>query len=378
MRIKSLLSRLFAVVVTALACALQVPAAWCDQPAVAIRHPQDEAIAKGPRPYTNHDVSFVNERAHIKLAGTLALPDGKGPFPAALLIAASGPEGRDEDVAGHHVFVVLADYLLRRGIAVLRYDKRGVGQSAGDLGTASFDDLVSDAAVAFDFLKAHPGIDARRTGLIGHSEGGSIAPAVARDDRDVGFIVTLAGSGLSGEVRITELQAYLAQERGASTEQQNKIRTLCRSIFQTVAATHDDVSAASKIAALVDESVKADVLTTAAGAQLKQVLTPGFVRQELADNPVKYLGGMHSPMLALVGSLDRMVPAGPYVAMMQPVLEKIPGSKVQVLPGLNHVMQTAWTGSPREFATIEESISPVALQVIGDWVTERTSAAQKR
>jgi uncharacterized protein len=320
------------------------------------------------QPYRNENVSFENGRGHVKLAGTLSVPSGTGAFPAVLLIAAAGPVGRDEDVEGHRVFAVLADYLVRRGIAVLRYDKRGVGASTGDFDNASFDDLVSDAAIAFHYLKTRPEVQAGHVGVIGHSEGGSIAPAVAVADADVAFVVAMAGSGLSGEVRITELQVYAAQQRGASTEQQAKIRVLCRQIFQTVATTPDDVRVGAGISGLIDAAVAAKTLDSKAAAATRELLTPALVRQELNDNPIEYLKKVHVPVLALVGSLDRTVPAGPYVEVMTPVLRTIPGSKVQVLPGLNHVMQTAHTGSPREFGTLKESISPLALQVIGDWV----------
>lgn len=347
---------------------LHAPITYGEAPESQTRHPQEDAIAQGPRPYENQDVSFVNERAQVKLAGTLSLPNGKGPFPGVLLVAAAGPEGRDEEAGGHRVFVVLADHLLRRGIAVLRYDKRGIGASNGDLDKASFDDLVSDAATAFQYLKTRPEVDRRRLGVIGHSEGGSIAPAVAAGDNDVSFVVAMAGSGLSGEVRITEQQVYLAQPSGASPQQQTAIRTLCQNIFKTVAATTDDVAASSRITALIDKAVSAKTLSAEAAEEMRQLMTPQFVRQELSDEPLKYVKSMHVPMLALVGSLDRIVPPGPYVAVMKPALANIPGSHVEVLQGLNHVMQTAQTGSPEEFDTIEESISPVALKVIGDWV----------
>ena len=168
------------------------------------------------------------------------MPNGKGPFPAVLLIAASGPEGRDEEAAGHRVFVVLADHLLHEGIAVLRYDKRGVGSSSGTFATASFEDLVSDASFAFRYLKGRPEVDRHRVGIIGHSEGGSIAPAVAAGDQEVAFVVAMAGSGLSGEFRITEMQAYMAKESGASSGQQAMILVLCRVHFRMVKATPDN------------------------------------------------------------------------------------------------------------------------------------------
>jgi hypothetical protein len=216
-----------------------------------------------------------------------------------------------------------------------------------------------DAEAAFRYLKSRPEVDHRRLGIIGHSEGGSIGPAVTAADEDVAFVVAMAGSGLNGETRICEQQAYMANEmRGASSEQQSGIRDSCHRIFKTVAQTKDDAEAGRRI----HEVAKGD-------EQLEKLLTPAFVRQELTDDPVKYVKQIHVPMLALVGTLDRIVPPEPYVAVMKPTLAKIPGSKLVVLDNLNHVMQTAKTGSPMEFGTIQETIAPVALQTIGDWIT---------
>jgi uncharacterized protein len=333
--------------------------------------PQEEAIERGPRPYTNQDVSFNNDRGPVKLAGTLSVPNGQGPFPAVLLIAAAGPEGRDENAGGHLVFVVLADHLLRQGVAVLRYDKRGVGASTGDFDKATFDDLVSDAGAAFRYLKSRPEVDSRRAGVIGHSEGGSIGPAVAVIDKDVAFVVAMAGSGLSGEFRITEHWVYVAEEGGASPEQQAKVRAMGQQIFRVVAATSDDAVASGRIAALIDAAVADKTLSKGEAADIRQLMTPQFVRMELNDNPVNYLKKVRVPVLALVGSVDHTVPPEPYVEVMRPVLETIPGSKLEVLPGLNHVMQTARTGSPRESGSSKESISPLALKVIGEWTAEQ-------
>jgi pimeloyl-ACP methyl ester carboxylesterase len=342
------------------------------------RHPQHDTLSSNSASYRSEEVRFPNERGPVEIAGTMSVPTGRAPFAAVLLIAASGPEGRDEEVAGHRVFVVLADSLLRKGIAVLRYDKRGVGESSGDLSTASFDDLVSDAAAAFRYLHARPNVDPKRVGIIGHSEGGSIAPAVAAVDQDVAFVVAMAGSGLNGEVRITEQQAYLAQEGGASLEQQAAVRVLVQRIFRTVAETSDDAAAGTRIAALIDAAVKANTLNAERASATRQLLTPTFVRQELKDDPVQYLKQVHVPVLALVGSLDRIVPAGPYVDAMRPVLKTIPGSEVRVLPGLNHVMQTARTGSPQEFGTIDETISPLALATIDGWVVRQVHGESRK
>lgn len=338
--------------------------AFCSADASPVRHPQEEAIDGSTKPYTDHEIIFGNEAAGIKLAGTFSVPRGAGPFPAVLLVAASGPEGRDEEVAGHHVFVVLSDYLLQRGIAVLRYDKRGVGRSTGNLNSASFDDLVADADAAFKYLTGRAEVNRRKMGIIGHSEGGSIAPAVAAKDKDVSFVVAMAGSGLSGETRICEQQAYMAKEmHGAPVAAQAPIRDLCHKIFAAVANTPDDSEAARQIDKLV-QAARGD-------EQIKKLLSSAFVRQELADDPVKYVKQIRVPMLALIGTLDRIVPVDPYVKVMKPLLAAIPGSRVVILEGLNHAMQTARTGSPREFGTIEETISLLALQTIGDWVADR-------
>jgi len=341
------------------------------------RYPQEEAIKKEPTPYDSREVSFANPRGGVKLAGVMSVPKGTAPFPGVLFIAASGPETRDENVAGHHVFVVLADYLLRRGIAVLRYDKRGVGSSTGDLDKASFEDLVSDAASAFSFLKTQPEIARDKVGVLGHSEGGSIAPAVAALDRDATFVVAMAGSGLSGRFRVTEMQAYSAKLRGANNEQQLAIRAICKKIFQVVSTSSDDSAANRQIAAIFEKAVAAKAITPEQSAELRRTMTPTFARETLHDNPIEYLKKVRVPVLAFVGSLDRIVPAGPYVEVMRPVLNTIPGSQLEVLPGLNHAMQTAQTGSPAEFATIEETISPAALALIGDWISKQTSSRTK-
>jgi uncharacterized protein len=339
----------------------------------ASHRPQEEAIAENPRPYVDQEVTFFNIRGAVKLLGILSLPDGEGPFPGVVLLAASGPEDRDEDVVGHKVFVVLADYLLRQGIAVLRYDKRGVGHSGGQPNQSTFEDRVSDAEVASRYLRNSPGINPRKVGIVGHSEGGSIAPAVAAADPDVSFVVAMAGSGLSGEFRVTQMQVTMAQLKGATPQQQSAIRDLSARIFRVVAENKDDAVASQHIDTLIDEAVKAHTLDGDAAEATRQIMTPSFVREALSDHPIDYLKKVHVPVLALVGSLDQTVPSGPYVEAMNPVLQQIPGSQVRVLPGLNHVMQTARTGSPAEFATLDETISPVALTAIGEWIKQQTS-----
>jgi uncharacterized protein len=152
-----------------------------------------------PYPYREEEKTFPNEKARIVLAGTLTIPTGPGPFPAAILISGSGPHDRDELISGHHPFLVLADHLTRKGIAVLRFDKRGIGQSTGNYAAATSEDLANDAEAAIAYLKTRKEVDPKKIGLIGHSEGGIIAPIVATRSKDVAWIVLLAGPGLKGE-----------------------------------------------------------------------------------------------------------------------------------------------------------------------------------
>ena len=164
--------------------------------AVEILRPQEP---KKPYPYIEEEVVYENKEAEITLAGTLTLPPGKSSFPAVLLITGSGPQDRDETVYGHYPFLVLADYLTRQGVAVLRVDDRGVGESTGDFSQATSEDFASDVLAGIGYLKTRKEINPEQIGLIGHSEGGLIAPMVAIKSPDVAFIILMAGTGLTGE-----------------------------------------------------------------------------------------------------------------------------------------------------------------------------------
>ncbi|MEL6536157.1 MAG: alpha/beta fold hydrolase, partial [Bacteroidota bacterium] len=178
---------------------------------VAMNRPQEP---KGPFPYTSEEVTFRNETEGITLAGTLTLPEGGTPTAAAILISGSGPQNRDEELLGHKPFWVLADHLTRNGIAVLRYDDRGVGQSTGEFSGATSEDFAGDVAAAMAYLQARPEVKADQIGLIGHSEGGLIAPLVAAQYDGVSFIVSMAGPGVNGEEIILAQQRLINQAGG--------------------------------------------------------------------------------------------------------------------------------------------------------------------
>jgi pimeloyl-ACP methyl ester carboxylesterase len=339
----------------------------------AVHRPQEEVIDRGPLPYENKNVTFENPRAHLTLAGTFSVPQGKGPFPAILLIAGAGPMDRDEGI-GHRFFLVHADNLLRRGIAVLRYDKRGVRESGGDFSKATFDDLVSDARAAFTYLQTRPEVDKKRLGVLGHSEGGSIAPAVAVDDKAVTFLVLMAGSGLRGDVRTTEQSAMRALENGASPEQAAKVKALWQQLFAAFQAAPDDATANARIIKLIDAAAAGQVVTAEQAGALKNSATAASLREMIKDDPVVYMRQVAAtvPTLALIGSKDLVVVPEPYLAVMRPLLKVNPRSTVVELPDHNHGFQRSKTGYLREINTIEETASPLVLQTIGDWVAKQT------
>src|SRR6266566_4163445 len=293
-----------------------------------------------PYPYREEQVTFANPKAQVSLAGTLTLPPGPGPFPAAVLIAGSGPQDRDEAVAGHRPFFVLADYLTRKGIAVLRYDKRGIGKSTGNFDQATTEDFASDAAAALAYLKSQKEIDSKRIGLIGHSEGGIIAPLIASRSSDVAWMVLLAAPGLKGE-DVMLLQSEL--------------------ILKT--AGFDD-----------DRIAKARDFSRQSYALARMMSSPWF-RFFLDYDPVPALKKTECPVLALNGGEDLQMAPKENLAQIQKALQEGGNQDFQTkeLPGLNHLFQHAPTGSPTEYGGIEETMAPEALSAISDWLAKHAT-----
>ncbi len=332
------------------------------------RRPQEDAISAGPLPYQDQIVTFDSTQAHVALAGTLSVPPGKGPFPAVVLISGSGPNTRDEAVFDHKIFVVLADHLARQGIAVLRYDKRGIGKSTGDYAQATTADFTSDAAAAAAWLRTHPGIDARRIGLIGHSEGGLIAPAVAVADPKIAFIVLMAGPGLPGDQLLLKQQALIGKASGIPDAVLTQNLAVTARVFAAVKGARTDAEAATAARAVLDPEVAKGTLTRErADASVKQVTSP-WMRSFLASDPVPMLQKVRVPVLAINGALDMQVPPAEDLAAIKAALKDDKDVTVTELSGLNHLFQEAKTGAPSEYAGIEQSVSPLALRTVGDWI----------
>ncbi|MHB1193024.1 MAG: alpha/beta hydrolase family protein [Longimicrobiales bacterium] len=336
---------------------------------------------KPPFPYRVEEVRITHAAAGVVLGGTLTLPEGAGPFPAVVLVTGSGPQDRDESLMGHKPFLVLADHLTRQGIAVLRYDDRGVGGSTGTFSTATSEDFTSDALAAVAFLKARSGVGA--VGIAGHSEGGLIGPMAAVRSNDVAFVVMLAGPGLPGDEILYLQGALIARAEGASDAQAAANLAIQKRLFAVVRAQPDTAVAAQELRHALQEAVAAfpaetrrrmegELTPAALEAQARQVNSPWF-RFFLTYDPRPTLEKVRVPVLALNGSLDLQVPAEENLREVGEALKRggNPDVTTRLLPGLNHLFQTARTGGPSEYATITETMSPTALEAVSSWILER-------
>ncbi|QTN19823.1 alpha/beta hydrolase [Brevundimonas sp. AJA228-03] len=320
-----------------------------------------------PFPYAAEDVTFRNDGAGITLAGTLTLPEGSGPFPAVVLLTGSGAQDRDETIFDHKPFAVWADALTRRGIAVLRYDDRGIGGSGGGGPNETMADFATDARAAITFLQTRPEIDAARIGLIGHSEGGAIAPLAVLNGAPAAFVVMLAGPAVSGAEIITEQAALIAAASGQTPEQVAEVRRVQGRTMAAVVANRNDgpAAAAAASAVLVEAGIPAEQARNSTAA-----MASGWYRYFVAYDPAPALAALTVPLLAVYGDRDLQVPA----TLDAGALRRLqPSAEIVVLPGLNHLMQTATTGLPGEYGTIEETVSPLALDTVTDWVVKVTT-----
>jgi pimeloyl-ACP methyl ester carboxylesterase len=334
--------------------------------------PKRPQTPKPPFPYASEDVTYPNPQGHNTLAATLTLPEGKGPFPAVLLITGSGPNDRDETILGHKPFLVLADYLTRHGIAVLRADKRGVGKSTGDLATATSADFATDAQAGLDYLHTRTEIDPRRTGLLGHSEGGLIAPVVAAaHPAEVAFIVLLAGPGEPGLDIIVAQTRLISLASGVAPAVAEKNAAEERTLLTTVTQSKDDASLQQQLTvALGADGMPKDRVP----GTIQQLTSPWF-RYFLSYDPAPTLARARCPVLALDGSKDVQVPPAENLALIRKALESGDNKHVttEELPGLNHLFQHATTGAPNEYAKIEETISPEVLTKVSTWILAQPS-----
>lgn len=336
-----------------------------DMAELETKHPQNPVK---PYPYHEEDLTFENKVQNVTLAATLTIPQGKGPFAGVVLITGSGPQDRDESLLGHKPFLVLSDYLTRRGIAVLRADDRGVGKSTGVFSKATTADFATDIEAGIAYLKTRAEIDPQKIGLIGHSEGGVIAPMIAARNKDVAFIVMMAGTGVPGDQVIVAQLKAIEIANGKSDQEAEKDGAKQAEILKLVETEKDDTVLQKGLR----EKMAGDVPEARIGMVINQ-LTSVWFRYFLTYDPSTALRKVTCPVLVLNGSLDKQVLPSQNLPAIRKALEEA-GNKyfeVDELPGLNHLFQTAKTGSPSEYAQIEETISPVALEKIAAWILQQ-------
>lgn len=343
-----------------------------------VNRPQEP---KKPYPYYSENVTFKNSNANISLAGTLTLPEKEGKFPVVILISGSGPQNRDEELLGHKPFLVLSDYLTKNGMAVLRYDDRGVGQSQGDFKNATSADFATDVESAIKFLKTRKEIDKKKIGLVGHSEGGIIAPMVASTSKNVSFIVLLAGTGIRGDKVLLLQQELISKANNVADDKIKKSLHLNSQIYKMIIKSENDQKLVTNLTNLMNKTLDRDSTTKIPNGmtqkdfiakQISQVTNPWF-QYFIKCDPAKTLEKVKCPVLAINGAKDLQVPPKENLSAIKKALSKGKNKNVMIkeLPNLNHLFQECETGSPDEYASIDQTFSPTALDIINKWIKKQ-------
>ena len=322
-----------------------------------------------PYQYYTEDVSFTNKSDHVTLSGTLSLPTENGKFPVVVLISGSGPQNRDEELLGHKPFLVLADYLTRNGIGVLRFDDRGTAKSEGDFKSATTEDFSRDVEAAVKYLLKRKQVNKKKIGLIGHSEGGIIAPIVAAKLKEVSFIVLMAGTGISGGDLLLLQQLLIGRSEGVSEEQLQQIQEMNKGAYSIIQLNKDTVKLKSDL-----EEYYQPILQDKEMVDLYvDQLTSPWMKFFITYDPSLILKDVKCPVLALNGSKDLQVPARINLEAIRSALEK--GGNVDFtikeFPEMNHLFQECQTGAIKEYAMIDQTISPLVLEVILKWIKSK-------
>ena len=337
--------------------------------AKAEKKEQQKARPQDPQPPFNYrieEVSFTNEKEGNTLTGTLTIPEGDGPFPAMVLVSGSGQQNRDGELMNHRPFWVIADYCARHGIAVLRYDDRGMGGSTGEVENATSLDFSYDAEAAFDFLRKQKYIDASRVGILGHSEGGVINFMVSARRPEVAFLVSLAGPAVNGIELLNAQQAALLRAQGMSEEMIQFSGNANAQLFDVVEASNSREEADSLLRQLVKGWGYNEELTEQTVSQLTMPWMYYFLKYDPTEAIVK----TNCPALLLNGSKDVQVVASQNLPAYEKIIANYGKTNLTLreLPDLNHLFQHCETGSPNEYFTIDETISPEVLEMVVGFV----------
>ncbi len=338
---------------------------------------------KAPFPYKSEDVFYDSKTPGVKLAATITIPEGKGPFPSILLISGSGPQNRDEELLGHKPFAVLADYLSRRGYIVLRVDDRGIGKSTGDFATATSADFASDANGGIDYLLTRPEVNKKKIGIMGHSEGGMIAPMVAASRKDIDFIVMLAGPGVKVIDLMAEQNAAVLRSAGVSDAASTAYTDFYRDVVKAILSSPDTTAAVEAGRKVLQNWVSktADTLVAQLGISdanvqqkmvsdmVQRISTPWF-RYFFNYDPQPNLQKLKCKVLAINGSRDVQVVSQQNLTGIEQAFKKskLKNYEIKEIPGLNHLFQTCNKCTLQEYEELDETFSPIALEIIGNWL----------
>lgn len=349
---------------------------------IILKRPQEP---KPPYPYKVEEVEFDNADQTIHFGGTLTIPEGKGPFPAVVLISGSGQQNRNEELMGHKPFLLLADVLTRNGIMVLRVDDRGIGKSTGKFNDATTADFANDVSNSVDYLTNRPEADKKKLGLIGHSEGGMIAPMVATSRKDIAFLILLAGPGIKIDQLMAEQNAAILKSSGISQKSLDAYIPVYKKLMQIMVSDTDSLKVVRESLALLDKwklttdsSIVRELGLANIAAErnmvstMVKVINGKWFKYFIAFDPEPYLKQLTGKVLALNGDKDIQVIAGPNLAGIEAALKKskVKSYAVKSMPGLNHLFQTCNSCTIEEYSQIEETFAPAALKVITDWINK--------
>jgi uncharacterized protein len=336
-----------------------------------------------PFPYKTEDLVYTNNDKSITYGATITLPQGRGPFPAAILLTGSGQQNRDEEIMGHKPFAIIADHLTRRGIIVLRVDDRGMGQTSGDVFSATTRDFANDALVSLNYLLNRKEVDKSKVGLIGHSEGGMIAQLIAAERKDISFIIMLAAPGKKTLKLMNDQNEAILTKAGLPADYISAYQELYNEILVTILAT-DNTNAFEKVKVIVDRWIAktpVNIVVATSGitdekskeafiTQFVSQLTNPWFRYFLSYDPSPYIKKISTKVLAVNGSSDIQVLSKQNLAGIESALKKSSAKyyEIKQFPGLNHLFQECKKCTVAEYDELEQSISPALLDYISSWM----------
>jgi pimeloyl-ACP methyl ester carboxylesterase len=337
----------------------------------------DSVVTKSVSRPSDFEVTYPGGSSGVELAGTLTIPEGTGSFPAVLLIQGSGPGNRDEVVDGRGLFPAIADALVRQGVAVLRFDKRGIGKSTGNFDTATTLDFAGDAEAGLAFLRSRNDIRRNNIGLLGHSEGGLIAPMVAAKDKSVAFMVLMAAPAVKGTAILQEQGVQALRASGVSGARLSEAADIQRQMIDTIISENDLNKANARLQALNSH------LTIVEGGPDKMIgakldaLNTAWGRFFMSYDPADSLMRIRCPVLALNGSADVQVAPEQNLKAIRTALRGHRDVEIYELEGLSHMFRTVKKDANSSMAT-DEAIAPIALETIAPWVAKHKFDQRQR